>query len=267
MGFVPVAPGAFALLDDLLDRGQRGVEVGRPAISCGQRNSSGVAWARGEPTNSARSPSRADERPQPVGDAPVEVADGGELLAPGQGLAARRPGRVAERWGRTRRRPGAPCPPGARGTGSGRGPARRTAAGRAGTRPGSSPTAAGSWAARTPAPRRSPTSGSPPGRCAASPRSRCRCSFLRHRSTASACSAVKPSATPSLRLNSANRYWHMIMCSSCSASASSHHRCSRCATTTLGSDIPTVHTIPRAASGSPLRAWADRLPRSWPTST
>src|SRR5262245_32396853 len=27
----------------------------------------------------------------------------------------------------------------------------------------------------------------------------------------------------------------MIMCSSCAASASSHHRCSRCATTTLGS--------------------------------
>jgi hypothetical protein len=65
-------------------------------------------------------------------------------------------------------------------------------------------------------------------------------SVRRHRSTAAACSPVSPSAVPSFRLNSAYRYWHMIMCSSWAASASSHHRCSRCDTTTLGSAMTVI---------------------------
>src|SRR5262245_313985 len=58
----------------------------------------------------------------------------------------------------------------------------------------------------------------------------------RHRSTASACSPIRPSAA--VRLNSANRYSHMSMCSSCAACASNHHRCSRFATTISGSVMP-----------------------------
>src|SRR6185503_13545502 len=41
------------------------------------------------------------------------------------------------------------------------------------------------------------------------------------------------------------RYWHMIMCSSCDASVSSHHRSSRFATTTLGSSIPSAPIGPQ----------------------
>jgi hypothetical protein len=52
----PVTAGALALVDDLLHGCQRRAEIGngdqlRPV------NSSGVAWARSEPTNTARSPS------------------------------------------------------------------------------------------------------------------------------------------------------------------------------------------------------------------
>src|SRR5262249_50265220 len=60
-------------------------------------------------------------------------------------------------------------------------------------------------------------------------------SVSRHRSTTSACSAVRPSSVPCLRLNAAKRYWHMIMCSSCAASDSNHQTSSRWATATLGS--------------------------------
>src|SRR5207247_7010239 len=90
------------------------------------------------------------------------------------------------------------------------------------------------------------------------------CSVLRHRPTASACPPVRPSPRPSLRLNSAYRYWHMIMCSSCAASASSHHSCSRCATTTLGS----VTDPPPADAPRPARCDMTRAPlvhRSKPT--
>src|SRR6266540_5552107 len=56
------------------------------ATSCGQRSSSGVAWARGEPTKTARSPSRSVRPRSPSGDAPVQVPDGGELLSTRQQL-------------------------------------------------------------------------------------------------------------------------------------------------------------------------------------
>src|SRR5438105_588894 len=56
------------------------------AISCGQRSSSGVACARGEPTKTAPSPP-VGQAAQAVGDAPVQVADGRELLPARQQLA------------------------------------------------------------------------------------------------------------------------------------------------------------------------------------
>src|SRR5262245_47566935 len=46
----------------------------------------------------------------------------------------------------------------------------------------------------------------------------------------------------------------MIMCSSCAASASSHHRCSRCATTTLGSVMHPLFDRSQGAS-PPYSIW------------
>src|SRR5690242_14111920 len=62
-------------------------------------------------------------------------------------------------------------------------------------------------------------------------------SVSRHPSTASACPAVRPSSGSVLRLKLAYRYWHMIRCSTCAASISRAHRCSRFSTTSSGSDI------------------------------
>src|SRR5215813_13274517 len=62
-------------------------------------------------------------------------------------------------------------------------------------------------------------------------------SVSRHPPTASACPADRPSSGSVLRLKLAYRYWHMIRCSSCDASISRLHRCSRFSTTSSGSDI------------------------------
>src|SRR5215471_11442569 len=62
-------------------------------------------------------------------------------------------------------------------------------------------------------------------------------SVSRHPPTASACPADRPSSGSVLRLKLAYRYWHMIRCSSCDASTSRLHRCSRFSTTSSGSDI------------------------------
>ena len=229
MRVAPVAAGALALLDDLSHRGERGLEAPdrdqlRPAQQLGGR-----LGARGSDEQGALAEA-VGQCPQAILDPAVQMPDGREVLAAwhqflfAQRLARRR------RWGRTPRRLGAPSPRGARGRGSAAAHARRTAPGRAGCPTGSSPSAAGSWAGRTRARRRSPPSSWTPAPGGASPRPRSRAAACASARPPGACSLVSPSSVPCLRLNSANRYWHMIMCSSCEASASSHHKSSRFAT-------------------------------------
>src|SRR5215469_8960260 len=71
-------------------------------------------------------------------------------------------------------------------------------------------------------------------------------SVSRHPPTASACRADSPSSGSVLRLKLAYRYWHMIRCSTCAASISRAHRCSRFSTTSSGSDIgaPNMAALP-----------------------
>ena len=206
------------------------------AISCGQPSSSGVAWARGEPTNTARSPQLA-VRPRSPSAMPRYRCP---MVANSWPRGSASPGCTSSRAGADRTKPGASCS--SIPSGRSRNRKCRSACSPNGSR--SSCTPAGKYPDRCGKLGRPNTGAAPIAVIRFDTSARCSISstaiswsVLRHRPTASAWSAARPSPLPSLRLNSAYRYWHMIMCSSCAASASSHHRCSRCATTTLGSVI------------------------------
>ena len=206
------------------------------ATSCGQWNSSGVAWARGEPTNRARSPSRRGKRPQPVGDAPVEMPDGHEFLTPRQGLVlvdrvtGRSGGdelgsvRAVHAFGAFEEREMIEGPLAERQQvelhigGEVAGPLREVGS----PEPGAAPIADIRFATRA--------------MCSISSMAMPR-SFLRHRSTASACSgqAIGDTVLEAELCEQVLAHDHVL---ELQRSASSHHRCSRSATTTLGSDHP-----------------------------
>ena len=209
----PVPAGALALLDDLLHRGERRVQVGdRDQLRPADQLRGGLGPRRAD---EHRPLAHRSTRPRSPSAMPrYRWPDGGELLAARQQLV----GGTGSRGGAVGTnppRPAAPSPRDARGTGSAAAPARRTAAGPAAPRTGSIRSAAGSWAGQG--------RGGADGRhqvgdqrqvqhlldgdavqrpCASGPPPR-------------PARAVSPSSVPSLRLNSANRYWHMIMCSSC----------------------------------------------------
>ena len=243
MRVLPVAAGALALLDDLVDRGQRRGEVGdrdqlRPVESA-------PVW-----------PGRAASRRTP----PAHRAD-----RPGRAARRRCPGRGGRRcansWPRGSASSGVT---GSRGGAVGTKPSaswRSIPSGRSRyrkCRSACSPN--GSRSSCTPA-------GKYPDRCGKLGRPNVRRGAdrghevgdqrqVQHLLDGDAAQRRAPPVDRlgllggrahrrrrSLRLNSANRYWHMIMCSSWAASASSHHRCSRFATTTLGSAMTPSSTL------------------------
>jgi hypothetical protein len=208
----PVARAPLALFDDLFDRRQRRGEIGdRDELRPAQQLRGGLG-PRGSHEHRPLS-AAGRQAAQPIGDPPVQVPDRGELLAARQRLSrlhrlTGRPGQ--DKTGRVRQldalralqeqempqrllaeRQQVKLHPGREY------PDRCGKLGRPNT--GAAPIAV----------IRFDTSARCSISCIAISRS-----VLRHRPTASAWPAARPSPLPSLRLNSAYRYSHMIMCSS-----------------------------------------------------
>ena len=154
---------------------------------------------------------------EPVLDRAVQVADGCEVLqlrARCRPRHQRAPPRARARRCPLRRR--APCLPGARGTGNAVTPARRTASASGSRRPDSGARVPAGSAGSDAAPRRSLRARSARARGAASPR------WRRGRPRAPTVDGFEllrrePSSVLCFSENAANRYWHMIPCSSSAA--------------------------------------------------
>src|SRR5262249_3255681 len=184
----------------------RGADARRVrGISGGQPSRSGVAWARGGPTNTARSPQLA-VRPRSPSAMPRYKCPIVANSWPRGSASARCTG---SRAGATETKPCASC----RSMPSGRSRNRKCRSARAPHGSRSSRTAAGKYPDRCGKLGR-PNTGAAPiavirfdtsARCSISSTAISR-SVLRHRRIVSACPAVKSSALPLLRLNSAYRY-------------------------------------------------------------